>query len=108
MTFEKTQIQFFVMFSVHLSSWLVRRPHIPSVGVSPLLHAHATGTPAKPFNETGVKGAGSSLANAEDFIGLAGSSRSLLKLFKSPTKKNVQQQKSKVKYICLPTLKSYF
>ena len=47
---------------------------------------HATGTPAKPFNETGVKGAGSSLAKAEDFIGLAGSSRSLLKLSKSPTK----------------------
>ena len=40
----------------------------------------------KPFKETGVKGAGSSLANAEAFIGLAGSSRSRLKLSISPAR----------------------
>ena len=38
----------------------------------------------KPFKETGVKGAGSSLANAEDFMGRAGSSRSRFKLSISP------------------------
>ena len=40
----------------------------------------------EPFKETGVNGAGSSLANAEDFMGLAGSSRSLFKLSISPVR----------------------
>ena len=38
----------------------------------------------EPFNNTGVNGAGFSLANADDFMGLAGSSRSLLRLSMSP------------------------
>ena len=38
----------------------------------------------EPFNDTGVNGAGSSLAKADDFIGLAGSTRSLLRLSMSP------------------------
>ena len=39
MKFERTQIQFLVMFSVRLSSRLVWRPHILSGGVSTLIHA---------------------------------------------------------------------
>ena len=86
------------MFSAHSSSWLLKPPkfdsHISLLGEYRHYYMlHATGTPAKPFNETGVNGAGSSLANAEDFIGLAGSSRSLLKLSKSPTKIDVRAKK---------------
>ena len=80
------------------NSWLLQPPKLD--GLISLLGEyrhyympHATGTLVKPFNETGVKGAGSSLAKAEDFIGLAGSSRSLLKLSKSPTKRVVTAKK---------------
>ena len=86
------------MLSAHSSSWLLKPPkfdsHISLQGEYRHYYMlHATGTLAKPFNETGVNGAGSSLANAEDFIGLAGSSRSLLKLSKSPTKIGVTAKK---------------
>ena len=82
------------------NSWLLQPPKLD--GLISLLGEYrhyymlyATGILAKPFNETGVKGAGSSLAKAEDFIGLAGSSRSLLKLSKSPTKRVVTEKKVK-------------
>ena len=47
-----------------------------------------------PFNDTGVNGAGSSLAKADDFMGLAGSSRSLLRLLMSPENTSVKKKYS--------------